>query len=334
MTAPLRRIRHPRHVYVIGFLFSLGFDTSSQIGLMILTAGAALAGAPAISLLCLPILFTAAMTLGDTLNGLMMLKMYTTAHEDPRRKINYNLLITGVGIVSGLIVGTIAVATLLTEQGGLDLGVLTSIAEANTEYAGYLLAGLFAAIGVSAWLLDLAKPTLIGPGEAGLAPGGVATDQVGRLPDAQLLQRRRGQARGVALLADHDHLQVVRRVRQPRVGGGVETPLQHVALDHHRLGQLPLGRPLGGRADVHQHRTALGVRLPRLSGRHPHQAGPGVGQHVVDRAGGPSGRGRCRPDRPGRPDRHRTVILGSSHAHQFTPMSCEPVCHSCGPSSA
>ena len=46
MTAPLRRIRHPRHVYVIGFLFSLGFDTSSQIGLMILTAGAALAGAP------------------------------------------------------------------------------------------------------------------------------------------------------------------------------------------------------------------------------------------------------------------------------------------------
>ena len=153
MTAPLRRIRHPRHVYVIGFLFSLGFDTSSQIGLMILTAGAALAGAPAISLLCLPILFTAAMTLGDTLNGLMMLKMYTSAQEDPHRKINYNLLITGVGIVSGLLVGTIAAATLLTEQGGLDLGFLTSIAEANTEYAGYLLAGLFAVIGISAWLL-------------------------------------------------------------------------------------------------------------------------------------------------------------------------------------
>ena len=64
MTAPLKRVRHPRHVYVIGFLFSLGFDTSSQIGVLILTAGAALAGASAISLLCLPILFTAAMTLG------------------------------------------------------------------------------------------------------------------------------------------------------------------------------------------------------------------------------------------------------------------------------
>jgi nickel/cobalt transporter (NiCoT) family protein len=161
MTAPLRRIRHPRHVYLIGFLFSLGFDTSSQIGLMILTAGAALAGAPAISLLCLPILFTAAMTLGDTLNGLMMLKLYSTAHEDPRRKINYNLLVTGVGIVSGLIVGTIAVAPQHTEQGGLDLGFLTSIAAANTAYAGYLLAGLFAVIGVSAWLLwRRAKPAL------------------------------------------------------------------------------------------------------------------------------------------------------------------------------
>ena len=55
--------------------------------------------------------------------------------------------------------GAIAVATLLTEQGGLDLGLLTSIAAANTAYAGYLLAGLFAVIGVSAWLLwRRAKP--------------------------------------------------------------------------------------------------------------------------------------------------------------------------------
>lgn len=162
MTAPLKRIRHPRHVYAIGFLFSLGFDTSSQIGLLILTAGAALAGAPAISLLCLPILFTAAMTLGDTLNGLMMLRMYTTAHEDPKRKIDYNLLVTGVGIVSGLVVGTIAAATLLTE-GGVDLGVVTSIAEANTQYAGFMLAALFAVIGIAGWLLwRRAKPSVTG----------------------------------------------------------------------------------------------------------------------------------------------------------------------------
>jgi high-affinity nickel-transport protein len=153
MTAPLSRVRHPRHVYVIGFLFSLGFDTSSQIGVLMLTTGAALAGAPVISLLCLPILFAAAMTLGDTSNGLMMLKMYTSAHDDPSRKINYNLLVTGVGVISGIIVGVIAFSTLLSEQAGVDLGVFTAIASLNTEYAGYLLAALFLVIGISAWIL-------------------------------------------------------------------------------------------------------------------------------------------------------------------------------------
>ena len=153
MTAPLRRVKHPRHVYVIGFLFSLGFDTSSQIGLLVLTGGAALAGAPPISLLCLPILFAAAMTLGDTCNGLMMLRMYTSAQDDPARKINYNLLITGVGILSAVIVGTVATATLLSERAGLDLGALNGIAAIDTEYAGYLLAALFALIGITGWLL-------------------------------------------------------------------------------------------------------------------------------------------------------------------------------------
>lgn len=153
MTAPLRRIRHPRHIYLIGFLFSLGFDTSSQIGVLILTAGAALAGASPVSLLCLPILFTAAMTLGDTTNGLMMLRMYSAAQENPARKINYNLLITGVGIVSGLLVGSIAAASLLTEQADVSSAVLTAVASIDTEYAGYLLAGFFAVVGIAAAIM-------------------------------------------------------------------------------------------------------------------------------------------------------------------------------------
>ncbi len=153
MTAPLRRVRHPRHIYVIGFLFSLGFDTSSQIGLMMITAGAALAGAPPLSLLCLPILFAAAMTLGDTSNGLMMLRMYQTANDNPAHKVNYNLLITGVSILSAFAVGTIAISTILSEVAGVHLPVFDWIASLDTEYAGYLLAALFAAIGLSAWLL-------------------------------------------------------------------------------------------------------------------------------------------------------------------------------------
>ncbi|MFB9377181.1 HoxN/HupN/NixA family nickel/cobalt transporter [Kineococcus gynurae] len=151
MTLPLRRVRHPRHVYVLGFLFSLGFDTSSQIGVLVLTAGAALAGASLISLLCLPILFAAAMTLGDTVNGLMMLRMYTAAQHDPARKITYNLLITGVGILAGAAVAVLAAAGLLSEQFGIVSGLVGAVASVETEYAGYALAVLFAVIGVVSW---------------------------------------------------------------------------------------------------------------------------------------------------------------------------------------
>ncbi len=153
MAAPLRRVKHPRHVYLVGFLFSLGFDTSSQIGLMVLTGVAAVAGAPLISLLALPFLFAAAMTLGDTANGLMMLKMYETANDNPARKINFNLLITGVSILSALTVGTLAAATLLTEQAGLRLGLLQFTASIDTQYAGYMLVALFTLIGTVAYSL-------------------------------------------------------------------------------------------------------------------------------------------------------------------------------------
>ncbi|MCW2802074.1 MAG: nickel transporter [Propionibacteriaceae bacterium] len=153
MTAPLRRVRHPRHVYVVGLLFSLGFDTSSQIALLMLTGAAAFAGAEPLSLLALPFLFTAAMTLGDTSNGLMMLKMYEAADSDPIRKINFNLTITAISICSAVAVAVIAASTLLTEQVGIRVAALESIAAVNTDYAGYLLAGVFAAIGLVAVML-------------------------------------------------------------------------------------------------------------------------------------------------------------------------------------
>ncbi|MEH3078883.1 MAG: HoxN/HupN/NixA family nickel/cobalt transporter, partial [Quadrisphaera sp.] len=96
--------------------------------------------------LCLPVLFTAAMTLGDTANGLMMLRMYSAAQEDPARKITYNLVITGVGILSGLLVGALAAATLLSEQLGVTGGVVGALTALDTEHAGYVLAGFFAVV--------------------------------------------------------------------------------------------------------------------------------------------------------------------------------------------
>lgn len=150
MAAPLRRVKHPRHIYGLGFLFGLGFDTASTIGILMVTGAAAIAGAPPLALLSLPFLFAAAMTLGDTINGLMMLKMYQTADADPIRKINYNLLVTGVSVLSALTVGIIAASTLLTDEAGADVGLLRSIAGMDTQYFGYILAGTFAVIGIVA----------------------------------------------------------------------------------------------------------------------------------------------------------------------------------------
>ncbi|WP_161632128.1 HoxN/HupN/NixA family nickel/cobalt transporter [Nakamurella lactea] len=152
MAAPLRRVRHPRHIYGLGFLFGLGFDTASTIGLVMVTGAAGIAGAPPLALLSLPLLFAAAMTLGDTINGLMMLKMYQSADADPLRKINYNLVVTGISVLSALTVGVLAAASLLADEAGVGGGLLTAMAGVDTEYFGYILAGIFAVIGTVAAL--------------------------------------------------------------------------------------------------------------------------------------------------------------------------------------
>jgi len=152
MAAPLRRVKHPRHIYGLGFLFGLGFDTASTIGILMVTGAAAIAGAPPLALLSLPFLFAAAMTLGDTINGLMMLKMYESADADPVRKINYNLLVTGVSVLSALTVGVIAASSLLADEAGAQVGLLQTVAAADTEYFGYILVGVFVVIGAVAAL--------------------------------------------------------------------------------------------------------------------------------------------------------------------------------------
>ena len=158
LPAPLRRVTRPRHVFVIGLLFSLGFDTSSQIGLLMLTGVAALAGAPAVALLSLPLLFAAAMTLGDTLNGLLMLKMYETAIAHPARPRHFNLVVTGVSICSG--------PRHRSDRPGhpahrahlpLRPGPWSAWHTSTPTYAGFVLAGLFVLIGAAVVVLFLAN---------------------------------------------------------------------------------------------------------------------------------------------------------------------------------
>lgn len=137
LTRPLRRVGHPIHVYAVGLMFRLGFDTASIIGLLMLT-GAAVAGASPFALLALPLLFDAGMTLGDTINSLLMLRIYTGSGFTVDQRLTYNLVTTGVSTVSAFIVAVLAGASLL-DTTGVRSPMIAAIADSDTTYAGYAL---------------------------------------------------------------------------------------------------------------------------------------------------------------------------------------------------
>jgi nickel/cobalt transporter (NiCoT) family protein len=114
---PLARVERPRHIFLIGFLFGLGFDTATTIGLLIMATAATLAGVSPLALLALPLAFAAAMTLCDTVNGVVMMRMYRSALADPGRKLVFNAVVTGISAVSALLIATITFGGILSAVG-------------------------------------------------------------------------------------------------------------------------------------------------------------------------------------------------------------------------
>ena len=86
------------HVYPLGFLFGLGFDTATEVGLLALSAGAAKSSVSILGILSLPILFAAGMSLLDTADGMFMTKAYRWAFNTPLRKLYYNVTVTTVSV--------------------------------------------------------------------------------------------------------------------------------------------------------------------------------------------------------------------------------------------
>ncbi len=152
LARPLARVRHPRHIYVIGFLFGLGFDTATTIGLLVLAGAASLAGVPAPALLALPLAFAAAMTLCDTVNGLAMMRMYRAALADPRRKLRFNAAITGISAVSALFISFVSLATFFHAAFGLRDPFTEWLAAVELGSAGLLLVVLLLAVWAAASL--------------------------------------------------------------------------------------------------------------------------------------------------------------------------------------
>src|SRR5581483_12267649 len=139
----LNRITKPWQMYPVGVLFGLGFDTATEVALLVLAAGAGAAGLPWYAVLCLPILFAAGMSLLDTIDGSFMNFVYGWAFSQPVRKIFYNLTITGLSVMIALAVGTIELGGLVAQRLNLTGPFWSWLQNINTNALGFVIVGLF-----------------------------------------------------------------------------------------------------------------------------------------------------------------------------------------------
>jgi high-affinity nickel-transport protein len=146
-----RRIDAPWKMYPIGFLFGLGFDTATEVALLVLSGTAVASGLPFWAVLSLPFLFAAGMSLLDTVDGSFMNFAYGWAFSRPVRKVYYNLTITALSVTVALVIGTIELLTVLGSQLKLTGGVWDWTARFNLNHAGFLIVGLF----IGTWVVAI-----------------------------------------------------------------------------------------------------------------------------------------------------------------------------------
>jgi high-affinity nickel-transport protein len=149
-----KTVTKPWQMYPIGVLFGLGFDTATEVGLLVLAGGAAAFALPWYAILTLPILFAAGMSLLDTIDGCFMNFAYGWAFSKPVRKIYYNITITGLSVAVALIIGSIELISILTDKAGIESGPLAAIANVSLDFVGYAIAALFVltwVIAVTIW---------------------------------------------------------------------------------------------------------------------------------------------------------------------------------------
>src|SRR3954447_19350240 len=148
----MRRVSKPWHLYPVGLLMGLGFDTATQVALLVLAAGTAAFTLPWYAIVVLPVLFAAGMSLFDAVDGVLMSRAYGWAFLQPIRKVYYNLTVTLLSVVVALVIGVIVLAGLVSDRLGIESGPLAAIGSANLEFVGFMIVGLF----VAAWLIALA----------------------------------------------------------------------------------------------------------------------------------------------------------------------------------
>jgi high-affinity nickel-transport protein len=148
----MKSITKEWQLYPVGVVFGMGFDTATEVALLATTALLATQSLPWYSIMCLPILFTAGMSLMDTLDGCFMNLAYGWAFFNPVRKVYYNLAITGLSVAICFFIGTVEVLGLLPMELHLHGHFWDDMAGFNINTAGFVIVGMF----VLTWVVALA----------------------------------------------------------------------------------------------------------------------------------------------------------------------------------
>ncbi|GAB21722.1 putative high-affinity nickel-transport protein [Gordonia polyisoprenivorans NBRC 16320 = JCM 10675] len=145
----MKSVTKPWQMYPIGVLFGLGFDTATEVALLVLAGSSAAAGLPWYAILCLPVLFAAGMSLFDSIDGTFMNFAYGWAFANPVRKVYYNLTITGLSVVVAFVIGTIEILGLLADEFGWSGPFWDDVSGIDLNIVGYAIVGLF----IVTWLV-------------------------------------------------------------------------------------------------------------------------------------------------------------------------------------
>lgn len=144
------------HMYPVGLLFGLGFDTATEIALLVLASTSAAAGLPWYAILCLPVLFTAGMCLLDTIDGSFMNFAYGWAFSNPVRKIYYNITITALSVAVALLIGSVELLGLVADEFGWRGPFWRWIAGLDLNVVGFAVVAMFVvtwAVALLVWRL-------------------------------------------------------------------------------------------------------------------------------------------------------------------------------------
>jgi nickel/cobalt transporter (NiCoT) family protein len=151
-----RIVNRPHHMYPVGMLFGLGFDTASEVALLVIAGSAGAVGLPWYAILCLPVLFAAGMSLMDSIDGTFMNFAYGWALSKPIRKVFYNLTITSLSVAVAVVIGTIEVGGLIASELGLSGPFWSWFEHIDMNFLGFVIVAMFIAtwaIALTVWRL-------------------------------------------------------------------------------------------------------------------------------------------------------------------------------------